>query len=69
MGKFIERAIANHIQVLLEDTDFIDPFQLGFRPAFGMKSALISLHNDFPVLGERWGDVTLTVEVEHIHCG
>ena len=30
----------------MEDTDSLDPFQLGFRPCYSTDSALVTLHND-----------------------
>ena len=38
--------MAGQLQVLLDEMDFLDPFQLGFRMGFGMETALVALYND-----------------------
>lgn len=38
--------VAEQIQALLEETDFLDPFQSGFWPDFGTETSLVTLYND-----------------------
>lgn len=35
--------MANQLQVLLNDGSFLDHFQCGFRPGYGMEMALMAL--------------------------
>ena len=42
----IERAIANQLQAFLEETSTLDPFQSGFRPGYGVETALLALTDD-----------------------
>lgn len=46
ISKLVERAVANHRQELLEETDALDPFQSEFRPHNDMETTLFALHND-----------------------
>ena len=46
LGKVLERVVAGQLQALLDETDFLDPFQLGFRLGFGMETALVTLYDD-----------------------
>ena len=46
LGKVLEQVVAGQLQALLDETDFLDPFQLGFRPGFGMETALVALFDD-----------------------
>lgn len=39
----LERVVAVQLQVLLEETNNLDPFQSGFRSGFGTESALVML--------------------------
>ena len=46
LGKVLERVVAEQHQALLDETDYLDSFQLGFRPGYEMKTALVALfHN------------------------
>ncbi|KAF7250944.1 RNA-directed DNA polymerase from mobile element jockey [Varanus komodoensis] len=46
LGKVLERVVAGQLQALLDETDYLDPFQSGFRPGYGTESALVALYND-----------------------
>uniref|UniRef100_A0A8D2J6W7 Reverse transcriptase domain-containing protein n=1 Tax=Varanus komodoensis TaxID=61221 RepID=A0A8D2J6W7_VARKO len=46
LGKVLERVVAGQLQVLLDETDYLDPFQSGFRPGYGTESALVALYDD-----------------------
>ena len=46
LGKVLERVFAGKLQALLNEMDYLDPFQSGFRPGFGMETALVALWDD-----------------------
>uniref|UniRef100_A0A8D2LN46 Reverse transcriptase domain-containing protein n=1 Tax=Varanus komodoensis TaxID=61221 RepID=A0A8D2LN46_VARKO len=46
LGKVLERVVAGQLQALLEETDYLDPFQSGFRPGYSTESALVALYDD-----------------------
>ncbi|KAF7249253.1 putative RNA-directed DNA polymerase from transposon BS, partial [Varanus komodoensis] len=46
LGKVLERVVAGQLQALLDETDYLDPFQSSFRPGYGTESALVALYND-----------------------
>lgn len=46
LGKILERVVALQLQAFLEETDYLDPFQFGFRPGFGTETALVVLVDD-----------------------
>ena len=46
MGKLIERMVANQLHVFLDETDSLDPFQLGFRLCHNTKTALVAVRHD-----------------------
>ncbi|KAF7249944.1 Succinate--CoA ligase [GDP-forming] subunit beta, mitochondrial [Varanus komodoensis] len=46
LGKVLERVVAGQLQALLDETDYVDPFQSGFRPRYGTESALVALYDD-----------------------
>ena len=46
LGKVIERVVATQLQRVLEEADYLDPFQSGFRPGFGTETALVALVDD-----------------------
>ncbi|KAF7236044.1 putative RNA-directed DNA polymerase from transposon BS [Varanus komodoensis] len=46
LGKLLERVVVGQLQALLDETDYLDPFQFGFRPGYGTESALVSLYDD-----------------------
>ena len=39
----LEPVVAEQLQVLLDETDYLDPFQSGFRPGYGMETVLVTL--------------------------
>ena len=52
--------VAGQQQTLLDETDYLYPFQLGFRPGFGTETALVALYDD--LCWERdGGSVTLLI--------
>ncbi|KAF7247621.1 RNA-directed DNA polymerase from mobile element jockey [Varanus komodoensis] len=46
LGKVLEQVVAGKPQALLDETDYLDPFQSSFRPGYGTESALVALYND-----------------------
>ncbi|KAF7254198.1 hypothetical protein EYD10_01049 [Varanus komodoensis] len=46
LGKVLERVVVGQLQTLLDETDYLDPFQSGFRPGYGTESALVALYDD-----------------------
>ncbi|KAF7246760.1 Reelin [Varanus komodoensis] len=46
LGEVLEQVVAGQLQALLEETDYLDPFQSGFRPGYGTESALVTLYDD-----------------------
>ncbi|XP_061477607.1 uncharacterized protein LOC133381973, partial [Rhineura floridana] len=46
MGKVIERVVAKQLQTHLEEADYLDPFQSGFRTGHGTETALVALVDD-----------------------
>ncbi|KAF7239088.1 Sodium-dependent phosphate transporter 2 [Varanus komodoensis] len=46
LGKLLERVVAGQLQALLDETDYLDPFQSGFRPGYSTESALVALYDD-----------------------
>lgn len=47
LGKVLEWVVMDQIQALLNETEFLDPFQSGFRCSFGTETALANLYADF----------------------
>ncbi|KAF7254804.1 RNA-directed DNA polymerase from mobile element jockey [Varanus komodoensis] len=46
LGKVLEQVVAGQLQALLDETDYLDPLQSGFRPRYGTESALVALYDD-----------------------
>ncbi|KAF7252571.1 RNA-directed DNA polymerase from mobile element jockey [Varanus komodoensis] len=46
LGKVLEQVVAGQLQALLDETDYLDPFQSSFRPGYGTESALVALYDD-----------------------
>ncbi|KAF7253384.1 hypothetical protein EYD10_00388 [Varanus komodoensis] len=46
LGKVLERVVVGQLQALLDETDYLDPVQSGFRPGYGTESALVTLYDD-----------------------
>ena len=46
LSKLVERVVADQLQALLDETNALDPFQLGFRPHHGTEMALVTLSDD-----------------------
>uniref|UniRef100_A0A8D2LDV0 Reverse transcriptase domain-containing protein n=1 Tax=Varanus komodoensis TaxID=61221 RepID=A0A8D2LDV0_VARKO len=38
--------VAGQLQAILDEADYLDPFQSGFRPGYGTESALVALYDD-----------------------
>uniref|UniRef100_A0A803SUT5 Reverse transcriptase domain-containing protein n=1 Tax=Anolis carolinensis TaxID=28377 RepID=A0A803SUT5_ANOCA len=60
LGKVLERVVASQLQGFLEDMDFLDQSQSGFRPGFSTETALVALVDDLRRELDR-GSVTLLV--------
>uniref|UniRef100_A0A803SYC2 Reverse transcriptase domain-containing protein n=1 Tax=Anolis carolinensis TaxID=28377 RepID=A0A803SYC2_ANOCA len=60
LGKVLEWMVASQLQGFLEDTDFLDRSQSGFRPGFSTETALVALVDDLRRELDR-GRVTLLV--------
>ncbi|KAF7235057.1 hypothetical protein EYD10_18093, partial [Varanus komodoensis] len=46
LGKVLERVVTGQLQALLDETDYLDPFQSGFRPGYGTECASVALYDD-----------------------
>ncbi|KAF7249630.1 putative RNA-directed DNA polymerase from transposon BS [Varanus komodoensis] len=46
LGKVLERVVAGQLQAPLDETDYLDSFQSGFRPRYGTESAFVALYDD-----------------------
>ncbi|KAF7250970.1 Interleukin-1 receptor accessory protein-like 1, partial [Varanus komodoensis] len=46
LGKVLEGVMVGQLQALLDESDYLDPFQSGFRPGYGTESALVALYDD-----------------------
>uniref|UniRef100_A0A8D2JHL2 Reverse transcriptase domain-containing protein n=1 Tax=Varanus komodoensis TaxID=61221 RepID=A0A8D2JHL2_VARKO len=46
LGKVLKQVVAGQLQALLDETDYLDPFQSGFRPGYSTESALVALYDD-----------------------
>ncbi|KAF7248605.1 Phosphatase and actin regulator 1 [Varanus komodoensis] len=46
LDKVLAWVVAGKLQALLDETDYLDPFQSGFRPGYGTESALVALYDD-----------------------
>ena len=42
LSKVVESVLADQLQALLDETNALDPFQSGFRPRYGMETALVA---------------------------
>ncbi|KAF7246720.1 hypothetical protein EYD10_07352 [Varanus komodoensis] len=60
LSKELEWVVAGQLQALLDETDYLDPFQFGFRPGYGTESALVTLYDDLCWERDR-GSVSLLV--------
>lgn len=41
LGKVVEKMVVLQFQMILEDTDYPDPFHSSFRPGYGIQMALV----------------------------
>ena len=46
LGKVLERMVVSQLQRFLDEVDYLDPFQSGFRPDYGTEIALDTLGDD-----------------------
>ncbi|KAF7239030.1 Potassium voltage-gated channel subfamily H member 6 [Varanus komodoensis] len=60
LGKVLEQVVAGQLQALLDETDYLDPFQSSFRPGNGTEPALVALYDDLCRERDR-GSVSLLV--------
>ncbi|KAF7234653.1 RNA-directed DNA polymerase from mobile element jockey [Varanus komodoensis] len=60
LGKVLELVVARKLQVLLDETDYLDSIQFGFIPGYGTESALVSLYDDLSRERDR-GSASLLV--------
>ena len=56
----VERVVADQLQDLLDETNALDPFQLGFRPRSSTETALVALFDDLLREADR-GKMSLLV--------
>ncbi|KAF7245842.1 RNA-directed DNA polymerase from mobile element jockey [Varanus komodoensis] len=63
LGKVLERVVAGQFQAFLDETDYLDPFQSGFRPGYSTESALVTLYDDLCRERDR-GSASLLVLVD-----
>uniref|UniRef100_A0A8D2J9T3 Reverse transcriptase domain-containing protein n=1 Tax=Varanus komodoensis TaxID=61221 RepID=A0A8D2J9T3_VARKO len=63
LGKVLEWVVAGQLQALLDETDYLDPFQFGFTPGLGNESALVTLYDDLCRERDR-GSASLLVLLE-----
>ncbi|KAF7252394.1 Ubiquitin-associated domain-containing protein 2 [Varanus komodoensis] len=42
----LEQVVARLLQEFMEEMDHLNPFQSGFRPSYGMETALVTLYDD-----------------------
>lgn len=47
LGKVVEKVVALQMQRILDETDYLDPFQSSFRPGYGTEMALVTVLDDF----------------------
>ncbi|XP_070582622.1 LOW QUALITY PROTEIN: uncharacterized protein [Erythrolamprus reginae] len=47
VGKIIEKAMVFQLLFSLDDTDYLDHFQLGVRPGYSMETVLVTVMDDF----------------------
>uniref|UniRef100_A0A803U146 Reverse transcriptase domain-containing protein n=1 Tax=Anolis carolinensis TaxID=28377 RepID=A0A803U146_ANOCA len=60
LGKVLERVVASQLQGFLDDINYLDQSQSGFRPGHGTETALVALVDDLCRELDR-GNVTLLV--------
>ncbi|KAF7254508.1 Cadherin EGF LAG seven-pass G-type receptor 2 [Varanus komodoensis] len=60
LGKVLERVVPGQLQALLDETDYLHPFQSGFRPRYSTGSALVALYDDL-CRGRDRGSASLLV--------
>ncbi|KAF7234895.1 hypothetical protein EYD10_18221 [Varanus komodoensis] len=53
LGKVLEQVVVGQLQALLDETDYLDPFQSGFRLGYGTESDLVALYDDLRRKRER----------------
>uniref|UniRef100_A0A8C6XR48 Reverse transcriptase domain-containing protein n=1 Tax=Naja naja TaxID=35670 RepID=A0A8C6XR48_NAJNA len=46
LAKVVESVVARQFPLFLEETDYLDPYQSGFRPGFSTETALVALLDD-----------------------
>lgn len=46
------------LQTILDEADYLAPFQLGFRPGFGIETTLITLMDD---LYQEWDGGSVSI--------
>uniref|UniRef100_A0A2D4LQ82 Reverse transcriptase domain-containing protein n=1 Tax=Micrurus spixii TaxID=129469 RepID=A0A2D4LQ82_9SAUR len=46
VGKVVERVVALQLRRSLDEADYLDPFQSGFRPRYSTEMALVALTDD-----------------------
>lgn len=60
MGNLIKRVVVKQLQMFLDDTESLHPFQLGFRTHYRTELILVTLQDDLLCESDRVS-VTLSV--------
>ena len=66
MSKVVERVVADQLQALLDETDALDLFQLGFRLHHGTETALVALYDELLREADRGKLSLLVLSLIHI---
>lgn len=67
MGQVFESAAASQLQEILDDTDYLDTVQSGFRLSFGTETALAALVDDLRMDLDS-GSVSLPISSLSVFC-
>ena len=54
LNKVLKWVVSSQLQGILDEMDYLDPFQFGFKPGYGMKLALVAVVDDLHQELEMW---------------